>query len=128
MIQLHILSGKQAGGEIVVRRFPFVIGRGEAHLPLEEAGVWERHLEIDFVRGQGFTFQARPEAGLLVNHAPAAQGLLRNGDLLELGTARLRFWLARTVQHGLRVREMLTWIALLALFAAQAALIFWLRR
>ncbi len=128
MIQLHILSGQQAGGEIVVRHFPFVVGRGSPHLPLEDGGVWEEHLQIDFQRGAGFTFTARSDAGALVNGASAAAGLLRNGDLIELGTARLRFWLARTEQRSLRVREGLTWAALFALLAGQGALAWWLLR
>ena len=128
MIQLHILSGNQAGGEIVVRHFPFLIGRGGAHLPLEDAGVWERHVQIDFTRGEGFTFSAQSEAGVIVNGAPAAAGLLRNGDLLELGAARLRIWLTRTQQPSLRWRESLTWASLLALLVVQAALVWWLLR
>lgn len=128
MIQLHILSGRQAGGEIVVRHFPFVIGRGTAHLPLDDGGVWERHLEIDFTRGEGITFTARGEAGVIVNGAAVAAGLLRNGDLVELGAASFRVWLTRTQQSGLRWRESLTWTALLSLFVAQGLLIWWLLR
>jgi predicted component of type VI protein secretion system len=128
VIQLHILSGRQAGGEFVVRRFPFLIGRAGAHLPLEDAGVWERHLQIDFPRGEGFTFTTQSEAGVILNGTPAAAGLLRNGDLLELGAARLRVWLTRTRQPGLRWCESLIWISLLALMAAQAALVWWLLR
>ena len=128
MIQLHILSGRQAGGEIVVRHFPFVIGRGTAHLPLDDGGVWERHLEIDFTRGEGITFTARSDAGVIVNGAAVAAGLLRNGDLVELGAASFRVWLTRTRQCGLRWRESLTWAALLSLFVAQGLLIWWLLR
>ena len=128
MIQLNILSGRQGVGEIVVRHFPFLIGRGGAHLPLEDAGVWDRHLQIDFTRGEGFTFTAQSEAGVILNGTPAAAGLLRNGDLLELGAARLRVWLTRTQQPGLRWRETFIWTSLLALMAAQAALVWWLLR
>jgi hypothetical protein len=128
VIQLHILSGSQAGGEIVVRRFPFVIGRGGAHLVLEEAGVWERHVEIHFNPLEGVIFNATGEAAVLLNGTPAARGLLRNGDLLELGAARLRVWLTRAEQPGLRWRERLIWAALLALMAVQAVLVVWLLR
>jgi len=118
-----------AGRDVAVRRFPFRIGRApEAELRLEEPGVWDRHLEIQFARGQGFTFAAQPEALTLINHEPAAEGVLRNGDTIELGAARLRFWLARARQTTLRVREALTWTALFALWAAQAAIIVWLLR
>lgn len=129
MIQLHILTGQQAGRDIVVRRFPFVVGRAaDAGLPLDEAGVWERHLQIEFQRGTGFTFTAQPDALALVNGERAGSGLLRNGDLIELGSAQLRFWLARSEQKPLRLREALTWTALIILFVAQVTLIHWLLR
>ncbi len=129
MIQLRILSGQQAGRDIVVRRFPFVIGRAaDSGLPLDEAGVWERHLQIEFQRGAGFTFTAQPDALAFVNGERIEAGLLRNGDLIELGSAQLRFWLARHEQKPLRLREALTWAALFTLFATQIALIHWLLR
>lgn len=126
MIQLHILSGRQADSDIVVRRFPFVIGRGTAHLPMDDGGVWERHLQIDFQRGEGFSFVSNPEASVVINGEPAAAGFLRNGDLVELGSASLRVWLTRAEQRSLGWREMMIWSALLSLFVAQAVLIWWL--
>lgn len=128
MIQLKILSGKQAGSEIVVRRFPFVIGRGAADFPLDDAGVWERHLQIDFQRGQGFNFIANPDALVIINGENVSNGLLRNGDAVELGSVSLRAWLARSEQKALRWRENVTWAGLFLLFAAQGALIVFLLR
>jgi predicted component of type VI protein secretion system len=129
VIQFHILSGKQAGNDIIVRRFPFVIGRGaDAGLAMDDPGVWDRHLQIEFQRDNGFTFTVQPNALALINGDQAEAGTLRNGDLIELGSARLRFWLARSTQKTLRIRETLTWLALFALFAGQIALIYWLLR
>lgn len=129
MIQFQILSGQQAGRDIVVRLFPFTVGRGaEADFQSNDAGVWDRHLSIQFQRGAGYVFAAQPDALVLVNGERAETGLLRNGDLIELGSMRLRFWLARTRQNSLRWREVITWAALFALFAAQIALIWRLRR
>jgi predicted component of type VI protein secretion system len=127
VIQLQVLSGKQAGTDISVRHFPFVIGRGaDANARFQDNGVWDRHCEIRFGHGEGFQFAA--DAALLVNGEPMESGVLRNGDLLELGSVQLRFWLARSRQKGLRFREGLTWAALAALFVAQAAIIWWLLR
>jgi predicted component of type VI protein secretion system len=127
VIQLQVLFGQQAGSDIAVRRFPFLIGRGpEAHLRLDDPGVWDRHLQIEFQRGEGFLFAAQSDALTLINSAPVQCGTLRNGDLIELGSARLRFWLARAQQKTLRVREVLTWTSLFLLFAAQIVLIGWL--
>ncbi|HTD66079.1 MAG TPA: FHA domain-containing protein [Candidatus Limnocylindria bacterium] len=129
MIQFQILSGEQAGNDIVVRRFPFSIGRGaESDLPLAEPGVWDRHLRIDFQRGDGFMFVAHSEALTLINGQKVESGMLRNGDLVELGSAQLRFWLAPAQQRTLQVREIATWTALVALFAGQVGLIYWLLR
>lgn len=127
MIQFQILSGKQAGSDIVVRHFPFCIGRGaDADLQLDDAGVWDRHVQIEFQAGEGFTFSVNTQALTLVNGERVESGVLRNGDLIELGSMRLRFWLARSKQKSLRFRETLTWMALIALFGGQIALIYWL--
>ena len=129
MIQLQVLSGKQAGSDILVCHFPFVIGRAaDANARFSDAGVWDRHCEIRFRHDEGFQFAAQPDAALLVNGERMKTGVLRNGDLLELGSVQLRFWLARSRQKGLRLREGLTWAALFVLFVAQAAIIWSLLR
>jgi len=129
VIQFQVLSGKLAGHDIVACRFPFQIGRGqESDLQLEEAGVWDQHLQVDFQRGVGFAFSVQSEALVLINGERVDEGILRNGDLIELGAARLRFWLARSRQRGMKFRESLTWTALVALFILQALLIWLLTR
>lgn len=127
MIQVQILSGKQAGSEVVARRFPFCIGReAEADLQIDETGVWERHVQIDFQRGTGFVFLAGSQALLLINGERRENGRLRHGDMIDIGAVQLRFWLASAAQKSLRLRETLTWSALAALFCGQIALIYWL--
>ncbi|HUP87769.1 MAG TPA: FHA domain-containing protein [Longimicrobiales bacterium] len=125
MIQLQVISGKQAGSEIAPRRFPFVIGRAaEAQLKLHDPGVWDHHVEITYERREGFSFNTQPSATLLVNGERVESGKLRNGDLLQLGSVQVRFWLAPSKQKTMRVREALTWTALIALFGAQIWLIY----
>jgi predicted component of type VI protein secretion system len=129
VIQLQVISGKQAGSEIAPRRFPFMIGRGaEAQLKLDDPGVWDRHVEIAYERREGFSFNTQPSATLLVNGERAESGKLRNGDMLQLGSVQMRFWLARSQQKTMGVREALTWTALVALFGAQIWLIYALLR
>ena len=124
MIQFQILSGQQADNNIVVRRFPFTLGRGAGvDLQTRDDGVWDRHLIVRFQRGAGFTFDAQPGALVIVNGERTETGLLRNGDQLEVGSMRLRFWLARCEQQELRWREALVWLALLTLFGIQGWLI-----
>ena len=56
MVQLQILSGKQAGALWVARRFPVHVGRAaDNDLQLEEDGVWDEHLQLDFDPAEGFS-------------------------------------------------------------------------
>jgi hypothetical protein len=124
---LDILSGTKAGTQWVARRVPFCVGRSaQAALVLDDDGVWDRHLEIDLRADQGAVLTASAEALTLVNGLRVHQTVLRNGDLIELGAARLRFGLSPTRQRSLRLRETLTWVALVTLCLAQVALIYWL--
>ena len=127
MVRLEILRGKAAGTDTVARRFPFVIGRSAtAHLRLEDAGVWEQHLSIDLQSPDGFLLRTHPGALTSLNGEPVEQTVLRNGDLIEIGSAQIVFSLSPAAQHDLRLREVFTWLLLLAVTAAQVALIYWL--
>lgn len=110
MVQFKILSGKMAGAVVAARRFPFQIGRAAgADLAIEEPGVWERHLEIQFDPGDGFLALPQGEALVTVNGETAPRFRLQNGDRIEMGGALLQFWLGETTQRGLRLPEWLTW-------------------
>ncbi len=127
MVQLHVLTGKKAGTQAVARRFPFRVGRSsQAALVLEDAGVWDRHLEIDLRPAHGAVLTASDEALTLVNGETVREAALRNGDIIELGAVKLRFGLSATRQRSLRWRETLTWIVLAAFCLGQVALIYWL--
>ena len=128
MIQFKILSGKRAGTEWVARRFPVRVGRAaNDELQLEDAGVWENHLQINFNTQKGFLLTARPDALAVINGQPLEQAIpLRNGDTIEIGSAKIQFWLAATWQTGLRVREWATWAAIGAICLGQVALVYWL--
>jgi hypothetical protein len=125
MIQLKILSGKMAGTETVARRFPFRIGRSQsADLRLEEDGVWDEHLELAFDAATGFVLTAHQDALAAVNGQAFREVVLRNGDELEIGALRIRFWLAATRQSSLLLREWLTWAAIALVTAGQFFLIY----
>jgi pSer/pThr/pTyr-binding forkhead associated (FHA) protein len=129
MIQLQILSGKKAGTDSVARRFPFRIGRApSADLCLEEDGIWDQHLELKLITPAGFVLSAQPNALATVNGQRVEQTMLRNGDLIEIGSLKMRFWLSATRQIGLRFREWLTWGALVLLAVGQVCLVYWLLR
>jgi hypothetical protein len=129
MVQLQVLSGKMAGTEQVARHFPFRIGRApSADLCVEEDGVWDQHLELAFDPEAGFVLTARPNALAAINGQPFQKAVLRNGDSIEIGALRIRFWLGETRQASLRLREWLTWTALILITAGQLGLIYWLIR
>ena len=129
MVQLKVLSGKMAGTETVVRHFPFRVGRSaEANLRAEEEGVWEQHLELSFDRETGFSLVSHPEAQVSVNGQVLRETVLRNGDVIEAGALKIRFWLSPTRQYRLTLREWLTWIGFAVIAAVQLALIYWLLR
>jgi hypothetical protein len=127
MIQLNILSGNKAGTSCGARRFPVRIGRASnADLRFEETGIWDQHLQLDLVAGEGFVVTAQANALVTISGLPTQRAVLRNGDILELGAVRIQFWLARTRQAGLTVREWLTWACIAAICLAQVGLVYWL--
>ncbi len=126
MVQLKILSGKMAGTAWVARRFPVQIGRAEGDLRLEEPGVWDRHVRLEFVRNKGVVVVSAPDAITSVNGEQVERATLRNGDLLDLGGLRLQFWLSDTMQKSLGFREWLTWGLIAVVSLAQVVLIYWL--
>lgn len=129
MFQLSILSGKMAGTVCVARHFPFRVGRNsDADLVSDEPGVWENHLDFQFLPGQGIQANAHGEALMTRNAERVATALLRNGDTLEIGGLKLRFWLSDVALVSHRARELLSWAGLTVLFGGQLAVIYWLLR
>ncbi len=114
MVELEILSGQTAGNRWRARRFPFRIGRSpQCDLRFEENGVWDQHAEISLDPATGFVLRAFPDALITTNGQPVQHTVLRNGDEIELGAVRLRFWLAEARQRGLRLSEAWFWTCLL---------------
>jgi len=125
MVRLKVLSGSREGAVFDSAAFPVIIGRNpDANLRLEDAGVWDRHLEIALRKPDGFILTVNPAALATVNDQPARQQLLRNGDLINIGSSRIQFWLGGTRQIDLRLREFLTWFGLALLCVAQLGLIY----
>src|ERR1017187_1989810 len=129
MIQLKILTGKMAGTTWVGRHLPVRIGRStRADLQLEEPGVWEEHFQITLDVKQGFIVETQPNALATVNGEPTQQSILHNGDLIEIGSLKIQFWLGEAVQRGLKIREGLVWAIIAAVTLGQIALVYWLIR
>jgi len=129
MVQFHILSGKQAGARWRARRFPVRVGRTAGNdLRLEEDGVWDQHCVLNFDPAEGFVLSVEPGALLTVNREPAPSARLRNGDSVEIGSARLQFWLNETPQRSQGLREGFVWTLVVAICLVEVALVDWLRR
>jgi hypothetical protein len=125
MVLLRILSGKMAGTDLTARHFPFRIGRSAtADLQSQDDGVWDQHLELAFDAATGFVATASSDALASINGQPVRQAVLRNGDTMEIGALKIRFWLGSVRQYGLGVREWLVWLAFVLVAAAQVALIY----
>ena len=129
MVQLNILSGRKAGSHAIARRFPFSIGRAANNsLQLDDEGVWDQHLILEFKRKDGFFVTKENAAFATVNEQAFDTMRLHNGDIITIGSAKLQFWLASVRQHGLRLREALVWTMIIAVSAAQLLLVYWLIR
>ena len=129
MIHLHILSGRKAGSRVDASRFPFRVGRSPQNdLPLEDDGVWEQHIVLEFQKKNGFCLAAAAKAIVTVNGEQTDSTLLRNGDVITLGLAKIQFWLAPAPQRGLRLRENLVWALLILITLGQLLFIYTFRR
>jgi pSer/pThr/pTyr-binding forkhead associated (FHA) protein len=129
MVQLRILSGRQAGVQRTIRRFPFRIGRASDNdWPLDDDGVWERHASLTFDPVEGFRLRAESDALLSVNHQPVRSARLRNGDCIRMGAATLQFWLAPVAQRSHRWREALVGALIAGVVVLELALILRLPR
>lgn len=129
MVQLKIISGSKAGIDWVARRFPVRLGRGKrCQLKLDDPGIWDDHIHLDFSRQEGIVARVQGDALALVNGTPIRDAILQNGDVLDLGAARVQFWLSPTRQANMAWREWATWLGIAAICALQIALVYWLIR
>ena len=125
MVELKILSGKQAGQVVLVRRFPFLVGRGSrSGLALEDEGVFEKHFEVRLEPRDGFLLFVQPGAYTSVNGQTVQQHLLKAGDVISAGSAKLTFTLAPAAARSLRTQELLIWAGLVLLCLVQVALVY----
>jgi pSer/pThr/pTyr-binding forkhead associated (FHA) protein len=125
MIYLQLLSGKKAGHRAEASRFPFRVGRAPQNdLTLEDDGVWDQHLTLEFLQKEGFQLATAANAISAVNGKPVYRTMLRNGDIITLGSAKIQFWLASAPQRGLLLRENSVWALLILVTVAQFILLF----
>jgi hypothetical protein len=128
MIRLHILSGAHAGARYDAFHFPITLGRSDqSDISRNEPGVWPSHCKILWLK-EGIVLEVEPDAMASVNGVPIPRAVLRNGDLITLGGATIRFGLSPVRQSRAALLEWLTWTALAALSLGQVAVIYWINR
>jgi len=127
MVQFFVLSGRHSGHAHSIKRFPCVVGRADsAQIRIQESGVWDRHMVLELNESNSFILKVLPGAVASVNSQPFQEGVLRNGDVIDVGSVQLQFRLTETSLKNLRSRECATWAALAAVAALQIGLIYWL--
>ena len=125
MVQLQILNGAKAGTRWVACRLPFSVGRSaQDDLRVEADGVWDRHARIELRDRQRAVLTSSAQALTSVNGQPIQESVLRNGDVLQIGSVHIQFSLSPAAHRGLRFREALTWIGIALMALAQVALVY----
>ena len=120
MVRFNIISGKSAGTHWEARRFPIIIGRAaSSQFRLEDPGVWDQHLELRLQQEKLFEVLAQSQGIVSVNGITTRRAALRTGDIIELGAARIQFWLANTRQRTFRPREWALWFSILVVSLCQ---------
>ena len=129
MVQLRVLHGTTAGEALAVNRFPCTLGRATTDdLQFPDVGVWDQHLQLDRQVPQGFLLRRLGAGRASVNGTEFDEVFLHNGDTVDFGGVKLRFWLADVRQSNNDTRELFAWSCLLLLVLLEAGLLIWLLR
>jgi hypothetical protein len=128
MVQLQVLSEDKAGKMFCGDHFPIRVGRADgSDLALQEAGVWPQHFQIIW-EPEGLILVPDADALVSINGKALRKAVLRNGDVITVGSAKIRFSLSAVRQHSCAVTEWFTWLAVGLLCAFQIALVYFLLR
>ena len=86
----------------------------------------DRHLELYLDAQNGLSLKVQETAHASINGEPFKSAIMRNGDIVELGAVKLRFWLAKARRRNLVWREWMVWAIVTGVALGQVALIYWL--
>ena len=106
------------------RCLPVSVGRRGADFSLDRPGVWDHHLVLSRDSEGWIVATPHAEAAVFLEGkqlGPATR--LRNGDRLDLGSARLIFRISDCCQRTLWALETVTWLGLIALVGFQIILL-----
>lgn len=127
MVKFRFLTGKMAGHSIEASHFPFTLGRSaKMDFRIEEPGVWDEHAELRLEADDAFALTLKGGAKGSVNGHPIEKANLRNGDTVELGGAKLQFYLAETRLKDWSWPERMLWGFVGLVVISQVLLFYWI--
>lgn len=110
MVRLDVSSAGETPATHLLRQFPCVVGRGsDCGLRVAASGVWERHAEIDLKGDAGFAVRAVGDGVVVLNGVAVKDARIRNGDQIEMGGLKIRFWLAPVRARPHRGGDIVFW-------------------
>ena len=128
MFSLTIVEGRQRGQRVDLNKYPFVIGsNSDAHLKLSEPGVWSNHLVVELADNKGPALRRLGDGTVSLNSDPVEVSVLRNGDLINIGAAVLRFGLSPAKRKPLTFLNSASWTAIIAIVVLEIVLLLLLK-
>ncbi len=127
MLQLTLVEESMAGTEMVARHFPFRLGRSAGlDWTIERPGVWEDHAELR-VDGAVVQVVAIGAAAVRVNgRTIPGPTPLRSGDLVELGSVKVRVALVAATQKKIPRQKLVLAGLILTITALEVVIYGWL--
>lgn len=124
MIELKIVAGPDSGRRFVFDSLPLRVGRSkEMDLVVAGPGVWDHHLDLQGTSQGRIGIRSQGGASVLVDGEAVTDGPLRNGAVIDLAGARIRFAISPGEQRSLVGRERLFWLAAAVLVGVQVTLL-----
>jgi len=129
MIQLAVISGKNSGLKQIAKKFPFVVGRGESvDLHIDDDGVWDKHFQIIHKPADGYYLEVFEPALVSINDVYVNNARLKNGDTIQAGAVKFKFWLSEVEQKKFVFNEIFLCASLFLITISQIFLIYYLIR
>jgi pSer/pThr/pTyr-binding forkhead associated (FHA) protein len=111
-----------------IGRLPWRIGRSSASdLRLDRPGVWDAHAILENAPDTRVAIRAVSDGIVAVNHVPLREAVLRNGDIVTLGSVQMEFRVSPTAGRTGRETASAMWAVVVASVAAEAIVVLLLR-
>lgn len=128
MVEIRVVSGKNAGRKANPSQFPFSIGRSsKTGLCLSDPGIWDHHASVLQAEDGAFFLKPGPGAVVNIDGQTPQEHRLRNGDVFACGAAQLQFWIAPAPARSLTPVELSLWGLVASVVTAEVALLLLLR-